>query len=460
MSDLTETLNAFCSESPVALLIFMFIFGISVGSFLNVVALRSLKEQSILWPRSYCFSCKHQLSVLDNIPILAYLALGGKCRYCKAKISWQYPFVEFCTGLVYAGLAYSFLVHKIPLVNFDAMPVMGNAITSGLTHDLFSAIQQGRLQPNSPMSLNSEDLGFYKYGLFLSCLAFASTLIAVTITDFREKLIPHEITYPSMVIGIAFSALVRGDLLGAMAGIGASYMLFDFLAFYGLKIYMMTHGEDDRGEKLPRHQLQRIPRRLQLIVGRIQSGFSRLRERPQRFLRIRNLLPRKPYQFLRIRNKGQENEEDIEVMGGGDAVLSAVMSAYLGWKGLVLALMIGFLAGTVMGLILLFVEMRKAGLLKECGRKAFLWALIAGAAMGALPLIFEAMMSGISAGMQSVSSNLNLTLSTALFGATGGALIGMVLVGTRVSKPFPFGPALALGGFIAMFLIPYWLPFY
>ena len=79
---------------------------------------------------------------------------------------------------------------------------------------------------------------------------FACTLIAITVTDFKEKLIPHEITYPSMLIGIAFSALVRQDLLGAMAGIGASYILFDFLAFYGLKVYLHMHG-GNKDDSLP-----------------------------------------------------------------------------------------------------------------------------------------------------------------------------------------------------------------
>ncbi len=421
---LFDSMNLFCQENSLLTCIIFLVLGVCVGSFLNVLALRSLKEESIVFPASYCPNCKHSLSALDNIPLLSYLLLGGKCRYCKERISWQYPLVELCTGLVYAAIAYVFLVKNIPLDNFDAT---GFSQATGMTHDLFLAIQRGISLSGDQIhqSLASSDLGFYKYGLALGAFVFASTLITVTITDFREKLIPHEITYPSMLFGIAFSAIVRGDLPGAMAGIGASYILFDFIAFYGLKLYMFMHkndgGEDEENS---------------------QSNLVAIDPEIDRELGLSEDTP----------------DEDIEVMGGGDAVLSAVMSAYLGWKCLVLALVVGFLAGTVMGLGLLLLEMRKAGLLKECGRKSIIWGLLSGLGLGCLTLLplLSAQMAGQ---IDLLNSLVNMSLNMAMLGFAGGALLGMVSVGTRVSKPFPFGPALALGGFIAMFLIPY-LPFY
>ena len=81
----------------------------------------------------------------------------------------------------------------------------------------------------------------YKFGLKLPTFAilfFITVLISICITDFKAKIIPHELTYPAILIGIAFSALYRKDILGALAGIGISYIFFDFLAFYGLKIYL------------------------------------------------------------------------------------------------------------------------------------------------------------------------------------------------------------------------------
>jgi prepilin signal peptidase PulO-like enzyme (type II secretory pathway) len=80
------------------------VLGFTVGSFLNVLALRSLSEESLLWPPSKCPRCQHPLSPLDNIPLLSYLLLRGKCRYCQGEISWQYPAVEAFTGLTFVAI--------------------------------------------------------------------------------------------------------------------------------------------------------------------------------------------------------------------------------------------------------------------------------------------------------------------------------------------------------------------
>lgn len=79
----------------------VFIVGLIIGSFLNVVILRSLKGESIVFPPSHCPKCKTQLKSYDNIPVLSWLILGGKCRYCKEKISIQYPIVELITGILF-----------------------------------------------------------------------------------------------------------------------------------------------------------------------------------------------------------------------------------------------------------------------------------------------------------------------------------------------------------------------
>ena len=77
---------------------FIFLFGAAIGSFLNVVILRTHAGKSFDG-RSECPNCKHQLAVLDLIPILSYLLLSGKCRYCKRKLSFQYPLVELLTAV-------------------------------------------------------------------------------------------------------------------------------------------------------------------------------------------------------------------------------------------------------------------------------------------------------------------------------------------------------------------------
>jgi len=77
-----------------------FIFGIIVGSFLNVVIYRIPKEESILFPASHCQSCNKPLKFYHNIPLVSWLFLGGKCSYCKTPISIQYPLVELVSGII------------------------------------------------------------------------------------------------------------------------------------------------------------------------------------------------------------------------------------------------------------------------------------------------------------------------------------------------------------------------
>lgn len=79
----------------------VFVFGVCVGSFLNVVGLRFLGDESIVTPPSHCPQCKAPITPRDNIPVLSYLFLGGKCRHCKLDISIQYPLVELATGLLF-----------------------------------------------------------------------------------------------------------------------------------------------------------------------------------------------------------------------------------------------------------------------------------------------------------------------------------------------------------------------
>ena len=85
-----------------------FVFGLVVGSFLNCVIYRLENKKSFLRGRSFCPHCKHYLSWQDLIPVLSFFILGGKCRYCKKPISWQYPSVEIATGILFV-LIFQFL---------------------------------------------------------------------------------------------------------------------------------------------------------------------------------------------------------------------------------------------------------------------------------------------------------------------------------------------------------------
>ena len=90
------------------IVIFTFIIGAVIGSFLNVVALRGLSGESIVLPPSKCPHCNNKLKPWHNIPILSYLFLRGKCAFCKEKISIQYPIVELLTALLLLGTLFKF----------------------------------------------------------------------------------------------------------------------------------------------------------------------------------------------------------------------------------------------------------------------------------------------------------------------------------------------------------------
>ena len=82
--------------------VIVFLFGTLIGSFLNVLIYRIPKGENFVTENSHCMSCNHRLYAKDLVPLFSWLFLGGKCRYCKAKISVQYPIVEAINGIMYA----------------------------------------------------------------------------------------------------------------------------------------------------------------------------------------------------------------------------------------------------------------------------------------------------------------------------------------------------------------------
>lgn len=88
--------------------VFMFIYGTIIGSFLNVCINRIPEGKSIVYPRSYCESCKNKIRAKDNIPIISYINLRGKCRYCNTKISMQYLLIEIFTGIMFLVLNHKY----------------------------------------------------------------------------------------------------------------------------------------------------------------------------------------------------------------------------------------------------------------------------------------------------------------------------------------------------------------
>ena len=165
-----------------ALSLILFLFGVSVGSFLNVVADRVPAGKSIVHPPSHCSSCGHMLEPRDLFPIVSYLLLRGKCRYCGHSIGARSMLVELAAGLLFALAFFAF----------------------GLTWQLAAA-------------------------LFLS-----SFYIILFITDLEQGILPHVIVYPG--IGLALALALSNPLTGIMpnfmdsaAGLGVSFGFFFLL---------------------------------------------------------------------------------------------------------------------------------------------------------------------------------------------------------------------------------------
>ncbi len=88
---------------------FIFILGLFVGSFLNVAILRLKANEQFTKGRSKCLNCQKELKVFDLVPVFSFIFLRGKCRYCRKKISWQYPLLELATGLIFLLGYFNFL---------------------------------------------------------------------------------------------------------------------------------------------------------------------------------------------------------------------------------------------------------------------------------------------------------------------------------------------------------------
>ena len=127
-------------EFVVSLLIVCF-FGLSLGSFLNVIIYRLPRKESIIFPPSYCPVCGTPIKYRDNIPILSYIFLGGRCRSCSTKISFTYPLIEFITACTAVVL---FLLNG-PTINFAANLSLGAILLAAAVIDTKHMIIPDRL---------------------------------------------------------------------------------------------------------------------------------------------------------------------------------------------------------------------------------------------------------------------------------------------------------------------------
>jgi leader peptidase (prepilin peptidase)/N-methyltransferase len=180
--------------------IIAFIFGAITGSFLNVCIHRMPMGESVVWPSSHCPNCKKRIPAYDNVPFFSFMLLGGKCRFCKRKISLRYPLVELLTAVMFVLLFRRF----------------------GLSYEFF----------------------FY---MVLVC-----GLIVATFVDIKHRIIPDEVSIGGMIVGFILSAIkgfnphplafsmkpMINSFLGIIIGGGIIYLsgiIFDQVYFKMLK---------------------------------------------------------------------------------------------------------------------------------------------------------------------------------------------------------------------------------
>ena len=156
--------------------------GLAVGSFLNVVAARLPLKRSIVSPGSACPSCESPIAWYDNIPLVSYAVLRGRCRHCGVSISWRYPAVEAATAVLIACCALKF----------------------GFSWD------------------------------FLVAAAFCAVLVAISATDLERRIIPNRIVLPATVVLLAAQTILDPSVEWIAAGLGAGlFFLIAALVYPG-----------------------------------------------------------------------------------------------------------------------------------------------------------------------------------------------------------------------------------
>jgi len=234
-----------------------FVFGLVVGSFLNVCIVRLPRGGSIATPPSHCPRCKRGIKFYDNIPVISFLLLRGKCRNCGEPISWQYPLVELMNALVYVWIVSEF------------------------------------------------QLG----GEAVLMMVFCSSLIVITFIDLDHLIIPDVISLPGMLIGLSLAPFFMSSL----------------------------------GDPLPFHLNRFLPHAGPYLTGFLNSL-------------IGLILGGGP--LLAI-GWIWEKLRHVEAMGGGDVKLMGMVGSFLGWKGALLTIMLGALAGSIVGVLLIVLKRHK-----------------------------------------------------------------------------------------------------
>jgi leader peptidase (prepilin peptidase)/N-methyltransferase len=340
-----------------------FIFGLLIGSFLNVVIYRVPRGQSIIRPGSRCGACGEPVKPYDNIPLLSYVLLRGHCRACKTKISWIYPAVEFLAGLLFL---------LVVLKNGPTWAAIGEMIFVAVIIPLIFIDARHWLLPNT-----------------VTYPAFALALVASTLSTYSGG--TQAVTYPAFaLVQVAFAAtpeaagatFMSGLLDSSAEGLSGWQVVVAGLIFLSPAIifwvidlvdYTLFNKyfdqpdpegtpEDVRSEaELERQQSAAVITAVGIglaaiftwiAVGYFSSGHGSFVYQAVRTGLIRACIGalvggglvwilRALWFYLR----------GVQGMAMGDVRMMIVVSAFLGWQSALLVLFAGSLLGSIIGLI-------------------------------------------------------------------------------------------------------------
>jgi len=312
----------------------VFMFGAVIGSFLNVCIHRMPRGESIVRPPSHCPHCNQQLRWRDNIPLFGWLVLGGRCRYCRTKITPRYFLVELLTACLFLAvwLKYEFLW---------IAPV---------------------------------------YWMLLG------GLIAATFIDFEHYIIPDEITLGGVVVGLGLSVLVPSlhgvdsilaslwqSLLGVLVGGGLLFGIIEFgkLAFGRLKLPLEpnTPVRIENGklrladEEMAFEEIfSRDSDRICFRAATLQFGDQTLSDVEVAMSETKMYLQKQEHEFAQIGPVSATTDLIViprEAMGMGDMKLMAGIGAFLGWQATLFSLMVSSLLGTIVSAVLIVLGLRE-----------------------------------------------------------------------------------------------------
>jgi leader peptidase (prepilin peptidase) / N-methyltransferase len=271
-------------------LLYVFVLGLAIGSFLNVCVARLPYEKSLLWPGSHCPLCWQPIRMRDNIPVVSFLLLRGRCRSCGCRISWRYPLVELLTGFAFTGLYYLEMVANV--------------------HDL--PILRGNWRPPGLVPWEASFV-------FLHHLVLLSFLIVVSLCDLNDMEIPLPITVTGTLVGLLMSTFMPWPYPEA-AAIGPAR---DFPPYCGAQPWPVWYPLP---EWLP-------------------AGGWRLGLATALAGALAGMLVLRGVRFLFGLGRG------IEGLGVGDADLMMMAGAFIGWQPIVLAFFVAVFPGLIFAIV-------------------------------------------------------------------------------------------------------------